>query len=287
MTNTPQPDRANAGDFDELADIPTYNPNTEQLPEQKAEPGLGKFYDRYNRSAPQSVAPNPDNSLYKVSSEPEPTAVFPSTPEPEYVAPAPATPVSPAPASLSEPLPEAPVEREVVADGRRGTIDLGLMIIRVVVGLLLIHMSLRTFFELGGADGINALKTAYADYAFGNLLAVGVPTLQLIAGVFLLLGLLTPVAAAVATTVTGFGALHAIAQADGLNLMNPQDSLTLPMLLLALALGLQFTGPGKISLDVARTWAKRPLASSWIWAVIGIAGAACLWWFGAGINPLG
>ena len=56
--------------------------------------------------------------------------------------------------------------------------------------------------------------------------------------------------------------------------------------MLIVLVGLQFTGPGKISFDMGRGWTQRPLASSWIFVVLGLGGAAALWWFGAGVNPL-
>lgn len=326
MTNNRHPDRLQPHDLDELDNVPTYDPKA-------GGSGLGKFYERFGRSAPQSIEPvapapktEPDvpnaepaapkaeqtskaepevpqvpatdafaapttNELYKVSSEPEPTAVFeaPAAQTASQPATAFAAPFEEPEAAVTPVLAVAEADAPVVekpADVRRGTMDLGLMIIRVVVGALLTFMTLRTFFELGGAAGINNLKTQYSGYAMGGLLAILVPTMQLIAGVFLLLGLLTPVAASVATAITGFGAVDALAQQDGVNLMNPGDSLILPFLLAAIAFGLQFTGPGRISLDVARSWAKRPLVSSWIWAIIGVAGAVAMWWFLAGVNPL-
>lgn len=291
MANNEQP---NLDDLDGLADVPTYQPEHKKS-------GSDKLYERYGRPAPQNIAatkpeqeaepkmatPEPTQNLYKISSAPEPTASFdaPTTDKPLYQSPFSNNSVADdpyvAPAETAE---STPVTNEV--DARRGTIDFGLMIIRVVIGALLLLMGLRTFFELGGAPGITGLQSQFSDYALGGILAIAVPTLQLIAGVFLLLGLLTPVAASIATAVTGFGAVHALAQADGINVFYPETSLTLSALLAAIALGLQFTGPGKLSFDVARSWARRPLASSWIWAIVGIAGAVALWWFGAGVNPL-
>lgn len=54
----------------------------------------------------------------------------------------------------------------------------------------------------------------------------------------------------------------------------------------AIAIALQFTGPGFISFDVKRSWARRPLATSWIFVIVGIAVLVALWWFGAGVNPI-
>lgn len=311
MTNNQRPDRMQPADLDDLDNVPTYDP-------KNSGSGLGKFYERYGRSAPQSIdpvakepateaapaaQPETTHDLYKVSREPEPTASFDApttTSSPYQPATAAADPfattethtsaASEVAATTATPVAteeyDEPVAVEKPADARRGTIDLGLMIIRVVIGALLTFMSLRTFFELGGAPGMGGLKEQFASYAMGDILAIAVPTMQLVAGVFLLLGLLTPVAASIATAVTGFGAVHALAQQDGVSLLNPSDSLVLPILLALIAFGLQFTGPGRISLDVARSWARRPLASSWIWAIVGVAGAVAMWWFLAGVNPL-
>ena len=58
-----------------------------------------------------------------------------------------------------------------------------------------------------------------------------------------------------------------------------------PVMLLAASLAVQFTGPGRYGIDASRGWAKRPLVSSWICALIGLAAAGLMWWFGTGINP--
>ena len=51
-------------------------------------------------------------------------------------------------------------------------------------------------------------------------------------------------------------------------------------------MGLQFTGPGFISVDFKRSWARRPLGTSWVFVLIGVAILVALWFFGAGVNPL-
>ena len=60
----------------------------------------------------------------------------------------------------------------------------------------------------------------------------------------------------------------------------------LSIVMLGISRALQFTGPGLVSLDFGRSWARRPLVSSWIFILLAIAGAVALWWFGAGVNPL-
>lgn len=177
--------------------------------------------------------------------------------------------------------------RDKAREGKRGTIDWGILLIRLLLGAYLVLTSVATFFQLGGNAGLAGLESEYAGYVLPNILAILVPSLQLAAGVFLIFGLITPLFAAIATVVTSFTALHALSDSGaGLNIFAWDDSVMLSVILLVISLALQFTGPGLYSFDFSRGWARRPLVSSWIFVVLGIAGAVALWWFGAGVNPL-
>lgn len=168
----------------------------------------------------------------------------------------------------------------------RGTMDFGLLLLRLCFGGYLIVASLTTFFRLGGSGGMNGLEVAFSAYPHAGALSIVVPTLQLTAGVFLLLGLITPVAAAVGIVVTSFMGLHAIAASgQGLHFFAWDQTVWLSLLLFGISLALQFTGPGLYGIDAGRTWARRPMESSWIWAAAGLAIGAVLWWFGASTNP--
>ncbi len=192
-------------------------------------------------------------------------------------------------AEAAEPHPAAEETHAHVEDptrGRRGTIDLGIFIVRVGLAVWLILESIATFFRLGGNEGLAGLETEFAGYTFPAILALAVPTAQLAAGLFLIFGLVTPLFAAVATVVTGFGALHALASSGtGINVFAWPEGVWLSVILLVISVALQFTGPGLYSLDFGRRWARRPLASSWIFIVLAIAGVVAVWWFGTGINP--
>ncbi|AFM07238.1 DoxX family protein [Corynebacterium pseudotuberculosis] len=190
------------------------------------------------------------------------------------------------PVSPVAPQPDPASAHAVAAAAKRGTIDFGLFVLRIVFGAWLILDAVQVFFAMGNSGGINGLQDQFSSYAYASTLAVAVPAMELAAGVFLVFGLLTPVAAAVATVVTSFLTLHHIASADALNLTDLNDSIWFAFFLTTISLVLQFTGPGLISFDVSRSWAKRPLASSWVFVVLGIAGAVALWWFGAAVNPL-
>ena len=150
-----------------------------------------------------------------------------------------------------------------------------------------------TLFSIGASTGISGLESEYGSYAMADILAMGIPVGQLVAGVFLVLGLLTPFASMLALVVTGFMAIHELAGAGtGLDVFAWPESLWLGLVLFVVNVGLQFTGPGFISVDSAlgvkalSSPARRPLASSWIFFILGAAALVAVWWFGAGINPL-
>lgn len=171
--------------------------------------------------------------------------------------------------------PVAPAAQPAPLD--RGTLDIGLLILRVVLGLVLILAAVGTFFQLGSIEGLAGLEEQLAGYNEPRILSIVLPTLQLAAGVFLVLGLITPLAATVAVAATGFTALDVVAGSS--SPFNWDPAAWLAVTLLGLALAVQFTGPGAFGVDYARSWARRPLASSWIGAAVGLAAAGLMWWF--------
>ncbi|AKE39014.1 DoxX family protein [Corynebacterium camporealensis] len=171
--------------------------------------------------------------------------------------------------------------------GRRGTLDFGLLLVRLGAGIYLLLAGLATFFTLGGGEGVSGLEAEFGAYAWATQLAIAVPVMQLVAGAFLILGLLTPVAAMVGLVVTGFTALHELfISGAGLDIFAWPESVWLSVVLFVIAVALQFSGPGFIALDFKQSWARRPLASSWIFIIVGVAVLVALWWFGAAVNPL-
>lgn len=279
MANNPRdltPDDIN--NLDPLgSDVPEYQ-STEVFPRAEEPGAVEEVHIRANPAA-QPAEPTPETVTINRQSEYIPPAE-PAIGEPAYVEPAFQD------TAYVEPAPVVEQDTTVVEDARRGTIDFGLLLLRLALGALLIIQSIGTFFRLGGNEGIAGLEDAFACYPFGNGLAIIVPTLELTAGVFLVLGLLTPVASLVAIAVTGFMALHAFnGQGDGFNVFAWGPETWMPVMLLGAALALQFTGPGLYGVDAQRGWARRPLASSWICALIGLAAAGLIWWFGTEINP--
>ena len=197
----------------------------------------------------------------------------------------------PSTVAVADPAIESDSETRVTEEqpqrARRGTIDFGLLFVRLALSIYLLVAGASTFLKLGGNEGLSGLENEYGEYTMAAALAIGVPTVQLIAGAFLLLGLVTPLAAMFGLIVTGFEAIHGLnASGDGLDIFAWNESVWLGLVLFAIAVALQFTGPGFISLDFNRSWTRRPLATSWIFIVIGVAALVAIWWFGAGVNPL-
>ncbi|APT88981.1 hypothetical protein CFRA_06650 [Corynebacterium frankenforstense DSM 45800] len=178
------------------------------------------------------------------------------------------------------------LEEEPLDATRRGTTDFGLFLLRLFVSAFLILHSVTVFFRLDGGDGLAGLEADFANYAWSGALSVAVPAAELAAGVFLLLGLITPLFAAVGVVAVGFAALHEIFNSGvGLDVFNWPAEVWLPLVLGGALIALQFTGPGTWSVDRPRGWARRPLASSWIFIVVAVVALGALWWFGAGVNP--
>lgn len=190
------------------------------------------------------------------------------------------------------PVPEQEAEdADRVAAGdavtvRRGTLDLGLLILRLITGVLLGLRGVQTLFAFGGDPGIDTLEQVLGGYDGASVLALALPIAELVGGALLVLGLLTPLAGAVTVVSAGFMALHYLA-ASGAGYWPYQLDANAQAwgFLAVLGLVLIFTGPGRYAVDGSRGWATRPRASAWLWAVIGLAGGAALWILVGGGNP--
>ncbi len=315
----------NARNFDDV-DVPAYNPqagspaNSSQAgspgrtpqggsPSYSPQAGGEETLSFSAPSMPPST-PGPASAAPSNPAQPNPAQFNPALGTPGPTGPVPGGQVAGASAGLGvttaepmvvpegqpEPSPEelkaeqARQKRaERKADPRRGTLDLGLLFVRIALGGYLIFASVLSFFAFGETRGLSGLEADFTaqGYAMPQVLSIGVPTVQLLAGVFLLLGLVTPLASMLGLVVTAFSALHALTVAGvGIDVVQWPDAVWLSLVLLLSNVALQFTGPGVISLDFGRSWARRPLASSWVFIIVGAALAVAVWWFGAAVNPL-
>ena len=111
---------------------------------------------------------------------------------------------------------------------------------------------------------------------------------QIAAGVLLVLGLFTPVAAAgaLAYLVTGLlaDAMAAHEQARLGSFLT--DGHEYKVILAVVVAAIILVGPGRYGLDAGRGWARRPFIGSFVALLLGIGGGVAVWVLLNGGNPL-
>lgn len=195
--------------------------------------------------------------------------------------------------------PYSPEPAEIQPDGlvaagagdRRGTQDLGLLLLRVAVGVLLIAHGLQKAFGLWGGPGLDGWKTELASMGFQypDILTYVATGGQIAAGVLLVLGLFTPVAAAgaLAYLVTGVLAEAMVAHEEARLGSFLTDGHEYQVFLAVAVAAIILVGPGRYGLDAARGWARRPFIGSFAALVLGVGSGVAIWVLLNGGNPLG
>ncbi|WP_234974385.1 DoxX family protein [Williamsia sterculiae] len=180
---------------------------------------------------------------------------------------------------------------------RRGTTDLGILLLRVAVGLIAMAHGAQKLFgwwngpKIGGFSDflVNSTNTniGFNPDAAKPLAIVGALS-EGLGGVMLVLGLLTPIAgSAVLGTMLIAGAYKATL-AGGVWFFAADhggSGIEYEALLAVAAAALILMGPGRISLDFGRGWARRPFVGSVLWLIIGVAAAVAVWILFNGTNP--
>lgn len=162
--------------------------------------------------------------------------------------------------------------RTAAVDRDALTRDLGLLALRLTAGLLIAgHGAQKLFGWWGGPDFdfiVNGFAQAgYTPATFFAFLAGGA---ELLGGLFLALGFLTPLGSAAVIGVM-FNAVVAVHWHSGVWVAN--GGYELPLLIGGAALALGLTGPGRLSLDRGWSWATGGAASGLVSLGLGLVGA--------------
>ncbi|MRH93238.1 DoxX family membrane protein [Nocardia sp. SYP-A9097] len=146
--------------------------------------------------------------------------------------------------------------------------DIGLLVARVGFGgLLAVHGTQKLFGWFNGY-GLSATQAGFEAMGYnpGKIFGTLAGLSELTGGLLLLLGLFTPLAAAIALG-TMLNAVNATWH-GGFSAFEPA------LLFAIIAAGLAFTGPGRFSLDSGRPWARQGIA--WGAAAVVLAVVAAL-----------
>jgi putative oxidoreductase len=213
-----------------------------------------------------------------------------------YVSPvSPQSPPRAAPISATEPAQNDRADKHDDDDrhrdvGRRGTQHLGLLILRIGLGVVLGAHGLQKLFGWWGGSGLTGFKNSLSDvgYQHADILAYVSAGGEIVSGALLVLGLFTPVAAAGALAFLINGLLVTISakpHSHNLAYFLP-DGHEYQITLIVMAVAVILAGPGRYGLDGGRGWAYRPFIGSFVALICGIAAGIGVWVLLNGVNPI-
>ncbi|WP_299570842.1 DoxX family protein [uncultured Williamsia sp.] len=183
------------------------------------------------------------------------------------------------------------------AAARRGTTDLGLLALRVAVGLIAMAHGAQKLFGWWNGPRLSGFEAFLANNPNPNIgfrgdatkpLAIVGALSESLGGLMLVLGLLTPIAGAAVLGVMIIAATYKATLAGGVWFFASGQAgpgIEYEVFLGIAAAVIILTGPGRISLDFGRGWATRPFVGSVAWLVIGIAAPVAIWILLNGTNP--
>jgi putative oxidoreductase len=152
------------------------------------------------------------------------------------------------------------------------TVSLGLLLARVVVGLLMAAHGTQKLFGWFGGYGLHKTGDFFAQLGFrpGRAFAAAASVAEVTSGLLIALGLLGPIGPALLISVM---IVAAVTVHWGQGLFASTNGIELPLLYAAAGVALALTGPGSYSLDawlgIANVWTP---TTTLIVLVLGIAG---------------
>ncbi len=156
-----------------------------------------------------------------------------------------------------------------------GGTDVGLLLLRFAVGGTFFAHGMQKVFGLWGGPGISGFAQVLDGFGFTQTATLAWVTglTELVAGAFVVLGVLTPLAAAGL-----LGIMINVVLLSGGNgfFAGPAGGVELEVVLGLAAAAIVLTGPGRIALDNGRTWHRRPAPWGVLGLVIGVAAAVAV-----------
>lgn len=173
-------------------------------------------------------------------------------------------------------------------DTRRGTLDLGLFLLRLVVGGTFLYHGLQKLAGWFDGPGLDGTRQSLEEGGWDH---PSLATAMLVAGevgggALLILGLATPLAAGAVLAVILNAWFLKQSMEPGFQYSMGQNAVELDTILAGTAAALILTGPGRWSFDRSRGWATRPYGGSFVVLLLAIAAAVATWWWLHGGNPL-
>ncbi len=238
---------------------------TEKLPRTDEELGLDPEVPLYSQV--KNAIPGTADST--TTTEPSPAYSFASIP----------------------PAPAGPVEsngRVRRRDDRRGTLDLGLLLLRLVIGGTFVYHGLQKSVGWFHGPGFDGIKTSMENGGWKHV-DIAAPLLitgELGGGILVALGLATPLAAGALLAVILDAWMWKQGMVPGFQYTAKGNSVELDSILVGITTALLLTGPGRLSLDRNRGWATRPFWGSFAAFIAAIAAALLTYIYLHGGNPL-
>ncbi|GAA5062505.1 DoxX family protein [Nocardia callitridis] len=173
-------------------------------------------------------------------------------------------------------------------DERRGTLDFGLFLLRLIVGATFLYHGLQKlagWFHGPGLDGTRDMM-AGGGWDHPSQSALLVTAGEVGGGVLLILGLATPLAAGAVLAVILDAWAWKQGMIPGFQYKAGDSAVESESVLAGIAAVVILTGPGRWSFDRNRKWATRPGIGSFVVLLLAIAAAVAAYWFLHGGNPL-
>src|ERR1700754_2516515 len=161
-----------------------------------------------------------------------------------------------------------------------GATDVGLLILRIAVGGTFLAHGMQKVFGMWSGPGVAEFARILDEHGYQETttLSWAAGITELVAGAFVVLGVLTPIAAAALLAIKINAVLVKLAGGFFITVAGA-NAFELDAVLGLGAAALILTGPGRIALDNGRPWHRRPASWGVLALVVGIAAGVLVYVF--------